>query len=107
MTTPQMDGVINLQRSCYLQLGQLARAEGNIQAAVNAVAGIQGLEGGKLTEEAEEEFSQVLWLQQEHSLALQHAEQRISRLGTGMTGNRARIAIMQGRIVSGFIDKRA
>lgn len=65
---------MKLESECQLRMSQLARKEGNLQAAVNAITAVRNLEQGvgSLSDPAQDEFSQVLWAQGEHSLAINH-----------------------------------
>lgn len=65
---------MKMESQCQLRMSQLARKEGNLQAAVNAITAVRHLEQGvgSLSETAQDELSQVLWAQGEHSLAINH-----------------------------------
>ncbi|GMK57115.1 hypothetical protein CspeluHIS016_0309550 [Cutaneotrichosporon spelunceum] len=70
----QAEGLMKMESQCQLHMSRLARKEGNLQAAVNAITAVRTLEQsvGSLSESAQDEFSQVLWAQGEHSLAINH-----------------------------------
>ncbi|BEI92084.1 uncharacterized protein CcaverHIS019_0409040 [Cutaneotrichosporon cavernicola] len=70
----QAEGLMKMESQCQLHMSKLARKEGNLQAAVNAITAVRTLEQsvGSLSETAQDEFSQVLWAQGEHSLAINH-----------------------------------
>ncbi|KAL1411153.1 Serine/threonine-protein kinase tel1 [Vanrija albida] len=79
LQSDELKGLTKLEVSCHLRLSELARKEGNLQASVNAVTSIRQLEssirpggGISFSDEAQDEFSQMLWAQGEHSLAIQH-----------------------------------
>ncbi|KLT40283.1 hypothetical protein CC85DRAFT_157894 [Cutaneotrichosporon oleaginosum] len=70
----QAEGLMKMESQCQLRMSQIARKEGNLQAAVNAITAVSRLEEsvGALSEAAQDEFSQVLWAQGEHALAIKH-----------------------------------
>lgn len=60
------------EKSCLVQLSRAARAGGHLQASMNAVTLARKLvEPGAGTFEVDEEFAHVLWVQQEHSIAIE------------------------------------
>lgn len=60
------------EKSCLVQLSRAARTGGHLQASMNAVTLARKLvEPGAGTFEVDEEFAHVLWLQQEHSIAIE------------------------------------
>lgn len=65
---------MKLESECQLRMSELARKESNLQAALNAITAVRNLEQGveSLSDRAQDEFSQVLWAQGEHSLAIHH-----------------------------------
>lgn len=97
MTTPQTVTILDLQKSLYLQLGRLARKDGQLQASINAITAVQNLEIGTTgSDEANDEFGHVLWAQKEHALAIQHLEQMMGDLKqTSETGGRMAVLLAQ------------
>lgn len=99
LTTPQTETIVTLQKSVYLQLGRLARKDGNLQAAVNSITAVQHIEGGSRgSDEANDEFGHVLWEQKEHALAIQHVEQ-MTRSVESTTKSNGRLAVLLARNV--------
>ena len=84
----------------HLTMASRARDEGNQQAAINAMAYLQDLEGdGNASFASEDEYGQVLWAQGEHALALRHLNGLIDT--TRFTNkNYARLAVLLARQVS-------
>lgn len=95
LVSNQSEGLANLEVVCQLRLSELARKEGNLQAAVNAVTAIRQLEAGSPSDAAQDEFSQVLWAQGHHSLAIQHITAITKSLNPKKDGQR--LAILLGR----------
>lgn len=73
---------MKLENVCQLRMSELARKEGNLQAAVNAITAVRKIERGmgSPSDAAQEEFSQVLWAQGEHALAIQHVDSILNPL---------------------------
>lgn len=87
LQSDELKGLTRLEVSCHLRLSELARKEGSLQASVNAVTSIRQLENSirgavSFSDQAQDEFSQMLWAQGEHSLAIQH----IASLSAALTG---------------------
>lgn len=108
LLTSQSEAIIATQKACYLQLGRLARQEGKLQAAINAITAIQQLEDGDASPEAEDEFSHVLWAQKEHALAIQYVQEmssgfdEVTGKGKSSIGGKdpvARQAVLKSRMV--------
>jgi ataxia telangiectasia mutated family protein len=101
LTTPLSEGLAMLEKASHLRLGAMARKEGNLQAAINAITAVQDLEAGRpASDQAQDEFSHVLWMQQEHALAIQHVEEMITPLRSNQKKNAARLAVLLARMVS-------
>ena len=98
LTTPKMDTLIGLEKSCLLHLSRLARENGDIQAANNAITAVRHMERGTWSDPVEDEFGQVLWAQHEHALSIQHMEQRLG-MAQGL-----QLALLSGRLVSPASD---
>jgi len=108
LSNPQRDGITALEKACYLQLGSAARQNGESQAAMNAITAVQSFERDEAASDmANDEFSQVLWTQREHSLAIQHVEEMVANLQRGDSKDRGRQAILLGRIVCIFTSEAA
>jgi ataxia telangiectasia mutated family protein len=89
----QSEGLVKLEIASQLRLSELARKEGDLQAAVNAVTAVRQLElPDQVSDEAQDEFSQVLWAQGHHSLAIRH----ITNIAKGLQDGRRR-ALLLGR----------
>lgn len=96
-----MEKLVALESQCLIRLGRLARSEGNVQAALNAVVAAQHVEWGLTTSDAvADEFSHVLWAQDEHSLAIQHVQQMIDGLDRKKKTSGTRLAVLLSRTVS-------
>ncbi|ORX39340.1 hypothetical protein BD324DRAFT_619326 [Kockovaella imperatae] len=78
ITTTRLDVLRSIDRSCLLHQSRMARENGDIQAANNAVTAARLVEGDHRTDLLEDEFGQVLWAQKEHALSIQHLEQRLN-----------------------------
>lgn len=101
LRTPQSDGFKLLQKACHLKLGKKAREEGNTQAAINAITAVQVLEEGESpSADALDEFNEVLWMQQEHGLAIQQIQEMIDPLQADEKMNVYRLAVLLARKVS-------
>lgn len=102
LSTPLSDGLANLEVRSRLEFCRFARAQGNGQAAMNAITAVQHLEGRQVSAGAMDEFGEVLWMQGEHALALQHLEEMMAateRLGKDAK-HAGRMGILLGRKVS-------
>jgi hypothetical protein len=100
MSSPLGDAVRNLQLQGQLNFSGYARAEGHVQAAINAITAVQRLEGPDLSSATGDEYGEVLWMQHEHSLALQLAEGMKMGLDLTEKGGPGRSGILTSRIVS-------
>lgn len=101
MATPRLEMLCHLEMQCLLRVGEMARRENNIQASINALVAVQQLErdNGTMTDAVQDEFSQVLWGQGEHMLAIRHVESQIKRV-KGIKEASSRSAILLSRLVS-------
>jgi ataxia telangiectasia mutated family protein len=100
LTTPQSEVLTMLRKACHLRLSALARKDGNLQAAVNAITAVQFLErGDRPSDHAQDEFSQVLWMQQEHALAIQHVQEMIEPMRAKPEVYLARLPVLLARLV--------
>jgi hypothetical protein len=73
------------ETSCQLQLSRLAREDGRVQSAINAITAVNVIEstaGGQLSFVAKDEFSQVLWAQGEFTLAIQQLAELCTSLSS-------------------------
>jgi ataxia telangiectasia mutated family protein len=78
VTTPFVQGLMNIEKGCLLRLSEAARNVDQIQIALNSVVRAQRLE--KLSSFAVlQEFSNVLWRQKEEQVAVQLLEKLASR----------------------------
>lgn len=102
LSSPLNDGIRNLQIQAQLGFSAYARAEGNIQAAINAITAVQYIEGTKMSAACADEYGEVLWAQHEHSLALQLAEGMKQGLDPASKSSGGRYGILIGRIVGDF-----
>ncbi|KAL7420991.1 Serine/threonine-protein kinase tel1 [Cryptotrichosporon argae] len=89
LTSTQLEGLVGLERSSQLRLSELARRDGDLQAAVNAIVAVEHLDSAR-SDWAQDELCQVLWTQGEHSLAIQRLEQM--KMGQDRRG-----AVLRGR----------
>jgi hypothetical protein len=100
-----MDYLVDLEKACLLRLGEMARADGNLQASINAITAVRGLETSEnQSERALDEFSHVLWAMQEHSLALRDTEQQVEAIRGLKKINQKRLAVLLGRIVCALMS---
>jgi ataxia telangiectasia mutated family protein len=106
LTTRQTETIVRLQKSVYLQLGQLARKDGKLQAAVNSITAVQNIEASEdqYSDEANDEFGHVLWDQKEHALAIQHVEQ-MTKMVEATTKSNGRLAVLLARNVSQAVSE--
>jgi ataxia telangiectasia mutated family protein len=98
--TPRLTLLNTLDVKALLRTGQLARAEGNIQASINALVAATKLDTSTEieSEAVQDEFAQVLWAQNEHMLAIQHVDERVKRVRkAGNAGGR--LAVLLGQMV--------
>ncbi|WVF65515.1 hypothetical protein IAT40_000243 [Kwoniella sp. CBS 6097] len=99
LLTPKMEMIQKLEKSVHLQLGEMARKEDNLQAAINAITAVQQLEIGRtVSDEAQDSFSHVLWAQREHGLAIQHVADLVVEVRGRKPANPARLAVLLGRM---------
>ncbi|OCF35599.1 hypothetical protein I316_02654 [Kwoniella heveanensis BCC8398] len=99
LLTPKMELIQGLEKSVHLQLGEMAREENNLQAAVNAITAVQQLESGRaVSDEAQDSFSHVLWAQREHGLAIQHVADLVLEVRVRKPANPGRLAVLLGRM---------
>ncbi|WRT69110.1 uncharacterized protein IL334_006094 [Kwoniella shivajii] len=99
LLSPRAELLLSLEKACYLCLGEMARDDGNLQASINAVTAVQQLEFGRApSDAAQDAFSHVLWAQNEHGLAIQHARGLLQDAQNRKSANQGRLAILQGRI---------
>lgn len=80
--------VAHIKKICHLQLSEAARNAGKLQIAINATTLAQRLEDGSdPSTVVSSEFANVLWIEEEHSLAIkllqQALEERPSARGAG------------------------
>lgn len=102
LSTPLSEGLTALEISSRLEFCRFAREQGNGQAAMNAITAVQHLEGRRVSPAAMDEFGEVLWMQGEHTLALQHVDEMkmdVERLPKDGKSE-GRLAILLGRQVS-------
>ena len=103
LVSPKTSTLVALEIRCLLRLGEMARTECNVQAAINALVAAQYLERGNApSDPVQDEFSQVLWAQQEHSLAIQHVEERMKPLRSSKDNVGGRLTVLLSRVVSCF-----
>lgn len=89
------------QKACYLALSAAARRTGSLQTAFNAVIAVRQLPSAVFSsQDVQDELTQVLWDQAEHSLAIRTAEEMTGRLDRKKKEDGAKLAVMLGRIVS-------
>ncbi|WVW79405.1 hypothetical protein I302_101374 [Kwoniella bestiolae CBS 10118] len=99
LLSPKAELLASLEKSCHLRLAEMAKEEDNIQASVNAITAVQQLEIGRTpSDEAQDAFSQVLWAQNEHGLAIQHAQDLLHEAQLRNPADPGRVAILHGRI---------
>lgn len=95
--TPLYQQAAGLEKSCLLQLSQIARKQGQLQTSMNAVTAAYNLiTPGAPAFEIEQEFAKVLWAQNEHGTA-------ISLIDATNPLNPDDKALLYSRLVS-FID---
>lgn len=100
LDTPRLAMLNALDVQALLRTGQLARAEGNIQASINALVAATKLDNGMASrsEAVQDEVAQVLWAQNEHMLAIQHVDERVQQVRrAGNAGGR--LAVLLGQMV--------
>lgn len=98
LMSTQSEGLVKLEISSQLRLSELARQEGNLQAAVNAITAVRSLEDGSTpSNAAQDEFSQVLWAQGEHALAIQHVRTISDSVEGQKNQSTSRQAVLLGR----------
>lgn len=98
--TEKATGLTLLQRQCHQRLCELARSEGNLQAALNSSAAIQVIESkGVLPPESDDSLGHVLWMQHEHALAIQYIDDKIAAL-KGEGSPNLQLAVLMARSVS-------
>lgn len=107
MSSPLGDAVRDLQLHGQLNFSGYARAEGHVQTAINAITAVQQLEGPNLSSATGDEYGEVLWMQDEHSLALQLAEGMKMGLDMKVNGSGGRSGILTSRIVCQIIPDLA
>ncbi|WVQ63855.1 uncharacterized protein L199_002011 [Kwoniella botswanensis] len=99
LLSPKAELLASLEKSCHLRLAEMAKNDDNIQASVNAITAVQQLEMGRTpSDEAQDAFSQVLWAQNEHGLAIQHARDLVHEVQSRKPANPGRLAVLYGRI---------
>ncbi|WVQ93187.1 hypothetical protein IAU59_000251 [Kwoniella sp. CBS 9459] len=99
LLTPKMEMIQSLEKSAHLQLGEMAREEDNLQAAINAITAVQQLESGRtVSDEAQDSFSHVLWAQREHGLAIQHVADLVLEVRGRKPANLGRLAVLLSRM---------
>ncbi|KAK6906072.1 hypothetical protein I203_100054 [Kwoniella mangroviensis CBS 8507] len=99
LLSPKAELLASLQKTCHLRLAEMAKNDDNIQASVNAITAVQQLEMGRTpSDEAQDAFSQVLWAQNEHGLAIQHARDLVHEAQSRKPANPGRLAVLYGRI---------
>ena len=97
-----MDVLVDVETKSLLRIGEMARAQGNTRASINALVAVQQLETsyGKTSEAVDDEVGQTMWTQGEHVLAIQHVEERIVALKKMDGASGSRMAILLSRMVS-------
>lgn len=100
LDTPRLALLNTLDVQALLRTGQLARAEGNIQASTNALVAATKLDSPTVvrSEAVQDEFAQVLWAQNEHMLAIQHVDERVKRVRKADDAG-GRLAVLLGQMV--------
>ncbi|WVR09037.1 hypothetical protein IAU60_006097 [Kwoniella sp. DSM 27419] len=99
LLTPRIGLLHSLQTACHLQLGDMARENENLQAAINSITAIQGIDRhSRSSDEAQDLFSHVLWAQKEHALAIQHTADLITEVRKRQPNDAARLAALLGRM---------
>jgi ataxia telangiectasia mutated family protein len=99
--SPRLEFLNKLEMKCLLRLGQMARAEGNEEAAIDTLCALRKLDRG-MSAELQEELGELLWAQGEQLLAVQHLKtlQRASRSDRHL--DRSKEAVILSRMVSLF-----
>ncbi|KAK8844109.1 hypothetical protein IAR55_006903 [Kwoniella newhampshirensis] len=93
----KMETIVNLEKAVHLRLSQIARENGNLQAAVNSVTAVQQLEKGTISEAAQDAFSHVLWAEGEHGLAIQYLGDLVEGEKNGSKNGSGRLAVLLAR----------
>ena len=101
LATPRLELLVQIETDSLLRLGEIARAQGNTRACINALVAAQQLEktSGRASEAVDDMMGQTLWMQGEHGLAIQHVEERIVALRTKEGASGSRLAILLSRMV--------
>ncbi|RXK38992.1 hypothetical protein M231_03722 [Tremella mesenterica] len=98
LTNPQFDTLRQLEKSCRIRLSEMAREDGNRQAAINAITAVRHLEKDQTpSTAADDEFGHVLWSMGEYALATRHTEQ-MAKVVKPEGGRETRLAVLMGRI---------
>lgn len=102
LVSTQSEGLAKLEISSQLDLCELARKDGKLQAAVNAITAVRQLESGLATPSnaAQDEFSEVLWAQGEHALAIQHVRTMTEARDVQSSQAKSRLAVLLGRVAT-------
>lgn len=103
LSSPLSDTLASMQINSRLRFCTFARDEGNAQAAINAITAVQHLEGANPSAKAIDEFGAVLWMQGEHTLALQQVNEMLEELeaSSGLSEDESRrLGVLLGRQVS-------
>lgn len=103
LSNPLSDGIRAVQLQAHLNFSGYAREEGHIQASIKAITAARRIEGPKMSPAFGDEYGEVLWMQDKHSLALQLAKQRKEGLDKGSKHTAPGFGVLTGRIVS-FVE---
>nr|ODO03836.1 hypothetical protein L204_00175 [Cryptococcus depauperatus CBS 7855] len=86
----------NAERSCHINLCEMALQENNLQVAINSITALQSLDIGK-ENETQDFFCEVLWRQDEHALAIQLVQDLVNE-AKGREPKDRRLPVLQGRL---------
>ncbi|WVQ81490.1 hypothetical protein IAT38_003614 [Cryptococcus sp. DSM 104549] len=99
LLSPKMVLIDKVEKACRVNLSSMALKNGNVQAAINSITAVQTLESTtKLSDQAEDVFFQVLWVQGEHALAITQATGMVEQVQARKPKDAERHATLMGRM---------
>jgi|ERR1700722_8049737 len=98
LLTPFARGLIDIEKKCLVRLSEAARAAGQVQIALNSIIRSQQLEKVP-TFEVSQEFSSVLWLQNEEKLAVQYLSQLVTEVDSDDDTGKSKKGALLARLV--------